>query len=192
MNQIILNLTPGPIAQAVTKEKQYVIELSTRFGVTGSNVQWKEMTTISFEFTLITGLPSTISKCTSLKYLFLTNCCLVYVPPEIGLCERLEVVDFSRNQIKELPKEIGNWEEVTDIYFNHNRIKELPKEIGALYNNIEKLPEEIEKWEKLSTLLIVKNKLTKFPLLPMSVTRRLIFLSENLSRRLLNVLKTLL
>jgi internalin A len=106
----------------------------------------------------------------SLSILWLNNCGLMYLPPEIGLLRNLERLGLKENNLQELPDSIGQMTNIKWLSVEKNDIIMLPKSfknltmlghLNASYNKIEKIPLFIYEMYCLNVLLLRKNHIKK-------------------------------
>ncbi len=121
---------------------------------------------------LIKNLDTILSKCTSLKYLKLSDIGLNKLPSKISELTNLEVLRLEDNQLTELPKEIEKLRNLKSLDLSYNQLKEIPKEIATLQNlkrldlsgnQLTKIPEKICNLSNLESLGLSDNQLTELP-----------------------------
>lgn len=118
------------------------------------------------------GLPKQLFDLPRLKDLYLIECKLDRLPPEIGNLRQLEGIRLNDNFLEEFPDEFFNLIHLKKLSANNNKISKLSSKTKNLQdlrvlllkeNNLKFLPEEISKLLNLQVVNVFYNKLTCLP-----------------------------
>lgn len=119
-----------------------------------------------------TGVSFTnLSKIEKLKFLWLDNNEITFLPPEIKALNQVTELYLHDNKLSQLPEEIKQCEKLCILYLGNNQFKEIPDQIMdmkmlymlVLYNNqIATIPEKFNNSKiPLAVLVMDKNKLSE-------------------------------
>ena len=119
----------------------------------------------------ISSLPKLFDSHRNITQVYLTNCHLTRLPPEIMKLP-LVVVTLDRNEFTELPRELLGFPKLVELYMNYNKLSYLPadvtkwSELTSLqlsYNKLKSLPAEIGNLTQLLILYVANNQLKTVP-----------------------------
>jgi hypothetical protein len=118
------------------------------------------------------GLPKELFDLPRLKDLYLIECNLNHLPPEIGKLQQLEGLRLNDNLLEELPDELFTLKYLKKLSVTNNKLSKLSPKIINLQdlkvlllkeNNLKVLPDEISKLMHLQVVNVFDNKLTCLP-----------------------------
>lgn len=113
--------------------------------------------------------PRDKEKLKNLEELYISECGIHELAPEIGKLINLKVLNISNNSIEKLPKELFSLKNLTTLRLENNNVSYISDEIINLlhlselsicHNYIEYIPQSIYKLKKLEILTLHGNKLT--------------------------------
>lgn len=136
----------------------------------------RRLDTLVLSSQLLSHVPESFGRITSLIVLNLSNNRLEFLPDSIAGLVNLEVLDLQHNQLKLLPDSIGLLSKLNSLDVSGNQLRVLPASLGRCSALVELIANfnELEMWPsdfgfQLSNLQILRLHLNKLTCLPPSV-----------------------
>ena len=126
----------------------------------------------SFDEFKLTEIPTEISYLTNLKYLFIGNNAIQFLPDAIGQLTQLRTLSLWMNQLQRLPDAIGQLTQLQVLSLEENQLQRLPDAIRQLTqlqklniskNQLQRLPDAIGQLTQLQELNISENQFKELP-----------------------------